>query len=77
VSGDGADPDRLAAFWAVAVGDVPEPGHDDAAGASIVDPDDVAPAIGLLRVPEQVTGRVATGARPFAWSRTATFSTTS
>jgi hypothetical protein len=24
VSGDGADPDRLAAFWAVAVGDVPD-----------------------------------------------------
>ncbi len=49
---DAADPHRLAAFWALALGYVPEPGYEDPAGASIVDPDDIGPAIGFLRVPE-------------------------
>ena len=31
---------------------MPEPGYDDPDGASIVDPDDIGPAIGFLRVPE-------------------------
>jgi hypothetical protein len=49
---DAADPDRLAAFWARALGYVPEPGYDDPDGASIIDPDGAGPAIGFLRVPE-------------------------
>jgi hypothetical protein len=49
---DAADPHRLAAFWAEALGYVPEPGYDDPHGASIVDPDGKGPAIGFLGVPE-------------------------
>ncbi|MCY7397099.1 MAG: VOC family protein [Nocardioides sp.] len=49
---DAADPHRLAAFWCLALGYVPEPGYDDPHGASIVDPDGRGPAIGFLRVPE-------------------------
>ncbi|HEX6345629.1 VOC family protein [Umezawaea sp.] len=49
---DAADPHRLAAFWAFALGYVDEPGYDAPDGASIVDPDGVGPAIGFLRVPE-------------------------
>lgn len=49
---DAADPHRLAAFWALALGYVAEPGYDEADGASIVDPDGAGPAIGFLRVPE-------------------------
>jgi len=49
---DATDPRRLAAFWATALGYVPEPGYDDPDGASIVDPAGRAPAIGFLRVPE-------------------------
>jgi len=49
---DALDPHRLARFWALALGYVPEPGYDDPDGASIVDPDGVGPAIGFLRVPE-------------------------
>jgi hypothetical protein len=54
---DAADPRRLAEFWAAALGYVPEPGFDDPAGASIVDPDGVGPAIGFLRVPEAKTAK--------------------
>lgn len=54
---DAADPHRLAAFWARALGYVPEPGYDDPDGASIVDPEDVGPAIGFLRVPEPKTAK--------------------
>ncbi|GAA3760068.1 VOC family protein [Micromonospora maritima] len=53
---DAADPERLAAFWATALGYVPEPGYDDPDGASLVDPAGQRPAIGFLRVPE---GKVA------------------
>ena len=49
---DAVDPHRIAEFWALALGYVPEPGYDDPDGASIVDPDGKGPAIGFLRVPE-------------------------
>src|SRR4051794_21144581 len=49
---DAADPHRLAAFWAAALGYVAEPGYDDPDGASIIDPDGRGPAIAWLRVPE-------------------------
>jgi hypothetical protein len=54
---DAADPHRLAAFWARALGYVPEPGYDDPDGASIVDPDGKRAAIGFLRVPEPKTSK--------------------
>jgi hypothetical protein len=54
---DAVDPHRLAAFWAQALGYVPEPGYDDPDGASIVDPDGRGPAIGFLRVPEPKTSK--------------------
>lgn len=54
---DAADPQRLAAFWALALGYVTEPGYDDPDGASIVDPDGNGPAIGFLRVPEPKTSK--------------------
>jgi hypothetical protein len=50
---DALDPARLAAFWALALDYVPEPGYDYADGASIVDPNGHGPAIGWLRVPEE------------------------
>lgn len=49
---DAADPHRLAAFWALALRYVGEPGYDDPDGASIIDPDGRGPTIGFLRVPE-------------------------
>ena len=49
---DAADPQRLAAFWALALGYVPEPGFDGPDSAFIVDPQGSGPAIGFLRVPE-------------------------
>jgi catechol 2,3-dioxygenase-like lactoylglutathione lyase family enzyme len=52
LGGDATDPHRLAAFWALALGYIPEPGYDYEGGASIVDPDGVGPAIGFLQVPE-------------------------
>jgi hypothetical protein len=54
---DAADPRGLAAFWALALGYVAEPGYDDEGGASIVDPDGAGPAIGFLRVPEGKTAK--------------------
>ena len=54
---DAADPHALAAFWALALDYVAEPGYDDPDGASIVDPDGVGPAIGWLRVPEGKTAK--------------------
>lgn len=54
---DAADPHRLAAFWALALRYVPEPGYDDPDGASIIDPDGIGPAIGFLRVPEAKTSK--------------------
>jgi len=52
---DAADPQRIAAFWAIALGYVAEPGYEDPDGASLVDPDGVGPAVALLRVPEGKT----------------------
>jgi predicted enzyme related to lactoylglutathione lyase len=54
---DAADPHRLAAFWAFALGYVDEPGFDAPDGASIVDPDGKGPVIGFLRVPEVKTAK--------------------
>jgi hypothetical protein len=54
---DAADPQRISAFWAQALGYVAEPGYDDPDGASIIDPDGCAPAIGFLRVPEGKTAK--------------------
>lgn len=54
---DANDPERLAAFWATALGYVPEEGYEDPDGASIVDPDGVGPAIGFGRVPEPKTAK--------------------
>jgi hypothetical protein len=60
---DAADPHRIAAFWAGALGYVAEPGYDDPDGASIIDPEGVGPAIGFLRVPEGKAAELtATGA---------------
>jgi hypothetical protein len=49
---DAVDPHRIAAFWALALGYIDEPGYDEEHGASIIDPDGKGPAIGFLRVPE-------------------------
>lgn len=46
------DPQRLAAFWALALGYVKEEGLDEVDNASIIDPDGAGPAIGFLRVAE-------------------------
>lgn len=54
---DAADPVALAAFWALALGYVKEPGYDDPDGASLVDPAGIGPAIGFLRVPEPKTSK--------------------
>lgn len=54
---DAADPHRIAAFWASALGYVAEPGYDDPHGASLLDPDGVGPAISFLRVPEGKTAK--------------------
>ena len=50
LGGRALDPQRQAAFWALALDYVPEPGYDWPGGASLVDPDGVGPAIGWLRV---------------------------
>ena len=57
IGADAADPHRLAAFWALALDYVAEPGYDDPDGASIIDPDGRGPAIGWLRVPEEKTAK--------------------
>ena len=54
---DAQEPHRLAAFWALALGYVPELGYDEVDGASIVDPDGARPAIGFLRVPGGKTAK--------------------
>jgi len=57
ISGDAADPDRLARFWALALGYVDEPGYDEEDGAALIDPDGVLPPISFLRVPEAKTAK--------------------
>ncbi|MEU4164924.1 VOC family protein [Actinoplanes sp. NPDC026670] len=54
---DAADPHRLAEFWALALGYIPEPGYHEPDGALIVHPDGTGPAIGFLRVPEAKTAK--------------------
>ncbi|WP_106240846.1 VOC family protein [Allonocardiopsis opalescens] len=54
---DAVDPRRLAAFWALALGYVDEPGYDFPDGASIIDPNHKGPAIGFLRVPERKSAK--------------------
>ena len=54
---DAADPQRLAAFWAAALGYVTEPGYDFVDGASLIDPEGALPAISFLRVPEGKTAK--------------------
>jgi hypothetical protein len=54
---DAADPEKLAAFWAIALGYVPEPGYEDPEGTSLIDPSGHGPAIGFLRVPEEKTAK--------------------
>ena len=49
---DAADPHRIAAFWAAALGYEAEPGYDEPDGASIIDPDGAGPAISFVKVPE-------------------------
>lgn len=57
IGADATDPQRLAGFWALALGYVAEPGYDDPDGASIVDPEGKGPAIGWLRVPDDKTAK--------------------
>jgi catechol 2,3-dioxygenase-like lactoylglutathione lyase family enzyme len=57
VGWDAADPHRLAAFWATALGYAAEPGYDEPDGASLVDPAGELPAIGFLAVPEGKTAK--------------------
>jgi hypothetical protein len=57
LGGDARDPHALAAFWALALDYVLEPGYDDPDGASIVDPDGRGTVIGFLRVPEPKTSK--------------------
>ena len=54
---DAADPHRQAAFWALALGYIDEPGYEFEDGASLVDPEGVGPAIGFLKVPEAKTAK--------------------
>jgi len=54
---DAADPHRIAAFWAGALGYVLEPGYEDPDGASLIDPEGRGPAISFLRVPEGKTAK--------------------
>ena len=57
IGADAADPQRLAAFWAYALGYVPEPGFDGPDVASLIDPQDRLPAVSFLRVPEGKTAK--------------------
>jgi catechol 2,3-dioxygenase-like lactoylglutathione lyase family enzyme len=57
VTFDAADPRRLAAFWALALGYTDEPGYDFPGGASLVDPAGALPAISFLAVPEGKTAK--------------------
>ena len=54
---DADDPQRIATFWARALGYVKEPGFDTPGNASIIDPDGQGPAIGFLKVPEGKTAK--------------------
>jgi hypothetical protein len=60
---DADDPQRIAAFWALALGYAKEPGFDEPDNASIVDPDGQGRAIAFLRVPEGKPDGPRTGRR--------------
>jgi hypothetical protein len=57
ISGDATHPRRLAAFWALALGYVDEPGYDEGDGAALIDPDGVLPPISFVRVSEGKTAK--------------------
>jgi hypothetical protein len=57
LGGDADDPQRIATFWALALGYVREPGFDEPDVASIIDPDGRGPAISFLKVPEGKTAK--------------------
>jgi glyoxalase superfamily protein len=57
LSGDAADPQRLAAFWKRALGYIDEEGYDFPDGAALVDPDGKLPPISFLKVPEGKTAK--------------------
>ena len=54
---DAADPQRLARFWALALGYVDEPRYDSVDATSLTDPEGVLPAISFLPVPEGKTAK--------------------
>ncbi|WP_326558616.1 VOC family protein [Micromonospora sp. NBC_01796] len=54
---DADNPQRLAAFWALALAYVKEPGFEEPDNASIIDPDGHGPAISFLKVPEGKTAK--------------------
>ena len=56
LGGQALDPERQAKFWAAALGYVIEEGFEGPDVWSIVDPDDVGPAIGWLRTDGPVDG---------------------
>lgn len=57
LGGHAKDPQKQAEFWAFALGYISEPGYDWPDGASIIDPEGVGPAIGFLKVPEEISGK--------------------
>ncbi|TDD42990.1 VOC family protein [Kribbella antibiotica] len=57
IGADAAEPQKLSRFWAAALDYVIEPGFDEPDASGIIDPDDVLPAIGFLRVPESKTAK--------------------
>jgi len=60
---DADHPQRIAAFWALALGYVKESGFDEPDNASIVDLDGRGPAISFLKVPEGKAAEPRTGRR--------------
>lgn len=57
LTGDAADPQRLATFWKRALGYIDEEGYDFTDGASLVDPAGQLPALSFLQVPEGKTAK--------------------
>jgi hypothetical protein len=54
---DAEDPQQLAAFWALALEYVKEPGFDEPDNASIIDPEGEGLAISFLKVPERKSAK--------------------
>ncbi|MTD13532.1 hypothetical protein GIS00_06185 [Nakamurella sp. YIM 132087] len=57
IGADANDPQRLAAFWAEALDYVIDPDDCSAESATVLDPEDIRPAIGFLRVPESKSAK--------------------